>query len=155
MRILLRRTRWLLLTIALLFGFATSGERLPGAVGDIGITWDGLKLGVDHVLRLVLLLASLALLHRRLGNHGVMTGLHWLLTPLSGWRDLRQRLVVRLMLVLDYVEAPSSGNWRAWLEAADAPGTESLRLVMAPLFVRDRLLMLLAVVVPAVVLFGR
>lgn len=126
---LLRRTRWLILSIVLLFLFAVPGERLPGWPGDIGITYDGLALAAEHCLRLVLLLASLALLHERLGNIGMMSGLYWLLAPLAGWRTLRERIVVRLMLVLDYVERPPTAGWRGWLGAEDV-GPESMDLAV-------------------------
>jgi hypothetical protein len=130
-RILLRRTRWLLLSIAILFGFAIPGERLPGAFGDLGMTFDGLHMAAEHVLRLVLLLASLALLHQHLGNGGFMAGLHWLLAPLSHWRATRERIIVRLMLVLDYVENDPTAGWRSWL-VADASGPERLDLATRP-----------------------
>jgi energy-coupling factor transport system permease protein len=119
--------RWLLLSIIVMFAFATPGERLPAPLGDVGLTYDGLRLAAEHFLRLVLLLATLALLHDRLGSEGMITGLHWLLAPLAGSRRLRERMVVRLMLVLDYVERQPRGGWRTWL-AGDVAGPESLAL---------------------------
>lgn len=127
-RMLIRRARWLLLSIAVLFALATPGERLPGVIGEVGITYDGLVMAAEHVLRLTLLLASLAVLHERLGNDGLIAGLHWLLGPLAGWRELREKIVVRLMLVLDYVETEPSGGWRGWL-TGDTSGPERLALV--------------------------
>ena len=127
-RMLIRRTRWLLLSIAVLFVLASPGERLPGAIGEVGITYDGLQLAAEHVLRLLLLLASLALLHEHLGNEGLIAGLHWLLTPLAGWRGARERVIVRLMLVLDYVETEPRGGWRAWL-SGDTAGPDRLVLI--------------------------
>jgi hypothetical protein len=115
---LLRRARWLLLSIAIMFALASPGQHLPGILGDFGVTYDGLELAAEHSLRLILLLVTLALVHEVLGTNGLMAGLHWLLAPLSGWRSMRERMVVRLMLVLDYVEATPVGNWRTWL----APG---------------------------------
>lgn len=118
---LLRRARWLLLSLALLFAFATPGLALPGLLGATGMTQDGLLLGGEHVLRLVLLLATLSLLHERLGTAGFVAGLYWLLGPLRRWGGLRERIVVRLMLVVEYVEhGNASGGWRAWLEEGDA-----------------------------------
>jgi energy-coupling factor transporter transmembrane protein EcfT len=127
-RTLVRRARWLLLSIAVLFALASPGQRLPGAAGQLGITYDGLDLAAEHVIRLVLLLATLAILHQRLGNEGLIAGLHWLLKPLAGWREARERIVVRLMLVLDYVETEPKGGWRTWL-SADIPGPDRLLLV--------------------------
>ena len=125
--LLFRRTRWLLLSIALMFSLATPGQRLPGALGDMGVTLDGLSLALEHILRLLLLLASLAIVHERLGTIGMMAGLHWLLAPLAHWRTLRERIVVRLMLVLDHVENAPATSWREWLDR-DLPGPDRMAL---------------------------
>jgi energy-coupling factor transport system permease protein len=133
---LLRRTRWLFLSIVLLFALATPGQRLPGVVGDLGITLDGLLLAAEHGLRLLLLLASLAALHERLGTPGMMAGLHWLLAPIAKWRTLRERIVVRLMLVLDSVENAPAATWREWLNR-DLEGQDRLALAVGSLRCSD------------------
>jgi hypothetical protein len=133
---LFRRTRWLLLSILLLFVLATPGERLPEPLGDLGISYDGLAAAGEHLSRLVLLLASLAVLHEHLGSLRLLAGLHALLAPLAEWRRLRERIVVRLLLVLEYAESPAAGGWRAWL-ADDAPGPASLSLDAEPLGMAD------------------
>lgn len=112
---LLRRTRWLFLSIVLLFALATPGQRLPGLAGDMGLTVDGVTLAAEHALLLLALLASLAVVHERLGTLGMMAGLYWLLAPIARWRALRERIVVRLLLVLDHVENAPSATWRQWL----------------------------------------
>lgn len=131
--VLIRRARWLLLSIAMLFALATPGERLPGGAGDLGVTYDGLILGAEHVLRLLLLLTTLALLHQHLGTGGILAGLYWLLTPLARLYGLRERIVVRLMLVLEYVETPGQRDWRSWLSAVELParGPQHLDLAVA------------------------
>ncbi|MDP1525135.1 MAG: hypothetical protein Q8M20_04955 [Rhodocyclaceae bacterium] len=143
-RQLLWRTRWLLLSLLLLFLFATPGEYLPGLVGQLGITREGLAQGGEQIGRLLILLLSLALLHEHLGNQGLMTGLYWLLQPFS-WRDVT---VVRLMLVLEYVEQKSSVSaWRNWFaDEANLPDVvdgATCRLVQQPIAWQDRLLILL------------
>lgn len=135
---LLKRARWLLLAIAVLFVAATPGERLPGALGAAGVSVEGLQLAGEHLLRLALLLSTLASLLRLLGRDGLLGGLHCLLAPLG---ILRERIVVRLMLTLDYVEDErKAARWRDWL--ADVPETagSSLHLAVAPLRAMDRLL---------------
>lgn len=127
--VLLRRARWLLLSLALLFAFATPGLAAPGVWGRIGLTVDGLALAAEHVLRLLLLLVTLALVHERLGTAGLVTGLHWLLGPARRWRGLRERIVVRLMLVVDFVEEGNTGGWRDWLGEADS-GPRSLAMTV-------------------------
>lgn len=142
---LLVRARWLLLAVGVLFIFATPGERLPAPFGSIGLTVDGLVAAGEHVLRLILLLATLAWLWQALGSDGLLSGLHCLLRPLGSLRD---RIVVRLVLALEYVERePPPGGWRAWLAddlAVDAAGRDgqSVRLAVAPLLAADRLALL-------------
>lgn len=145
---LLRRARWLLLTIGLLFVFATPGERLPAPFGAVGLTVDGLVVAAEHLLRLVVLLATLAWLWRALGYEGLLSGLHSLLHPLGSMRD---RIVVRLVLALDYVEREApAGDWRAWLGAGlddddgDAP-SDIVRLAVRPLHLADRAALLACV----------
>jgi hypothetical protein len=134
--LLLRRTRWLLFSIALLFSFATPGQRLAGAMGEMGLTVEGLSLALEHILRLLLLLASLAIVHERLGTIGMMAGLHWLLAPLAHWRTLRERIVVRLMLVLDHVENAPATSWREWLDR-DLAGPDRMTLYAGTLSLAD------------------
>ena len=140
---LLRRARWLFVSIALLFAFATPGLAVPGPLGQIGMTQDGLVLAAEHLARLLLLLATLSLLHERLGTAGFVTGLHWLLGPLYNWHDLRERIVVRLMLVVEFVERGSGGGgWREWLGEADT-GPRGLTLAIRPPHWPDWLAMVL------------
>jgi hypothetical protein len=134
--VLLRRTRWLFLSIVLLFVLATPGQRLPGAIGELGVTHDGVLLAAEHALRLLLLLTSLAVVHERLGTAGMMVGLHWLLAPIARWRMLRERVVVRLMLVLDHVENAPAATWREWLDR-DLEGPDRLALAVGSLRFAD------------------
>lgn len=118
---LLRRSRWLLLSILILFAWATPGLALPGLAGQLGLTDTGIELAATHSLRLVLLLMLLALLLERLGVTALVAGLHGLLAPL-GQHPRRSQLALRLMLVLEYVEQGRQlqqqaelPGWRYWL----------------------------------------
>lgn len=150
-RSLLRRSRWLLLSLAVLFLFFTPGEYLPGMAGDIGITREGMANAGTHLGRLIALLASLALLHEKVGTQGLVAGLYGLL----GRSGVGERTVVRLMLVLDQVERQEKTDWRAWLSASSMPaGTEVLHLHLPPMRAVDRWLvgsMLLAILVVGLV----
>ena len=133
---LVRRARWLLLTLAVLFVLATPGERLPGLAGGAGLTFDGLGMAAEHVLRLLLLLTTLAWLLHALRHEGLLAGLHCLLYPLGRLRD---RIVVRLLLALETIEnEPLARDWRAWLHAGDDTGLTHVRLAVAELRATDR-----------------
>lgn len=108
---LLRRSRWLLISLAVLYFFMTPGEFAPGVVGAIGITYEGLQHGGMQIALLLAMLSSLALLHRVIGTTGLLAGSHWLLSPFP-WREAT---VVRLMLVLEYLEQERPAHWREWL----------------------------------------
>lgn len=108
---LLQRSRWLLISLAVLYFFATPGAYLPGIFGDIGLTYEGLLQGGEQIGRLLAMLTSLALLHQTIGTQGLLTGLYCLLKPFP-WREVT---VVRLMLVLEHVEQKRHIQWREWL----------------------------------------
>lgn len=152
-RALLRRSRWLLLSLVILYSFATPGEYLPGLGGTLGLTQEGIREGAEQVGRLLAMLASLALLHQRLGTPGLLTALYWLSRPLVG----RDKTVVRLMLVLETVERQREISWREWLAPAD-PETSGLpvrlTLSMPPFHAADGGLSLLVAIVLIVLLAG-
>lgn len=118
---LLRRSRWLLLSIGVLFLFFSPGEYLPGLAGRMGLTYEGVTHAGEQIGRLLAILLSLALLHEGIGTPGLLAGLYKLLGPFS-WRETT---VVRLMLVLEFVEDKRVTGWREWLsEGAHADSAE-------------------------------
>lgn len=125
---LLRRARWLLLSIALVFVFATPGELMFAALGSASPTFEGVWLAMSHVAKLVSLLALLALLLEFTPHDTMIAGLHGLFGPLAAVGFPRDRLALRLMLVLRYAEEfrlPGRNTWHNWLAAMehDAPST--------------------------------
>ncbi len=137
-RSLFWRSRWLLFSLAILFLFVTPGEYLPGAWGEIGLTYEGLRQCGEYLGRLLAMLATLALLHQTLGTPGLLAGFFWLLGPLPG----RKSTVVRLMLVLEFVEQKHQPSWREWLapERTDTVTLDSYRLAMPAFHLRDKIL---------------
>lgn len=133
--LLLKRTRWLIVSIALLFALATPGVFLLPSLGSLGPTVEGMRLGFEHLMRLVFVLSSLAVLLQITRVDGLVAGLHGLIRPLS-WLGLdRGRVAVRLMLVLNYVEqSPPGRHWREWLLGNVTEGEPvRLRLQASPL----------------------
>lgn len=137
--LLLKRTRWLIISLVLLFALATPGVYLVPSLGSLGPTEEGVRLGIEHLMRLLFVLASLAVLLQVTGVEGLVAGLHGLILPLS-WLGLdRGRVAVRLMLVMHYVEqSPPGKRWREWLQGNVAEGDPvRLRLQASPLRVAD------------------
>lgn len=120
----LRRARWLLLTLWLVFAMGVPGE--PFADIAWAPTYEGIAEANRHVLRLGLMLGFLAALFACLGRQGLVAGL-WGLMPAS---EACERLVVRLALVLENAYRPEmQGAWKKMLHGAASPlGGERLEL---------------------------
>ena len=113
--VLLRRMRWLFLTVWLILAYGTAGE----AVLDLAWlpTHEGIAEGTLHVARLALMLGCLAWLFTALGKNGLQVALVSLLRPLSRHGIATDRLVVRLSLVMENLrEELPKGTWRRMLE---------------------------------------
>lgn len=115
LHVLLMRCRWILLTVFLLFVFLTPGEYLPGLPGESGVTYEGLRTGTEQAGRLLITLASLALLHECLGSRGLLVGCYCVLWS-GAWREMT---VVRLILILEAIEQRQVVSWREWLNASE------------------------------------
>lgn len=113
--VLLRRLRWLLLSVWLILAYGTVGDALLGQAWLP--THEGAAEATLHVARLALMLGCLAWLFALLGQRGLLVALVSLLGPLSRRGVATDRLVVRLSLVMEnlQVEMPK-GAWRRMLD---------------------------------------
>jgi energy-coupling factor transport system permease protein len=100
--LLVRRSRWLLLTMLVMFGWMTTGTPLPAIPGA---TLEGLLLAAENVARLVLALSVVAMMLKALPASELVAGLRSLLAPLGVLKVSRDRIAVRLALTLGEVEA--------------------------------------------------
>jgi len=116
---LLRRTRWLLVVLLLTYAYVLPGEPLWPDLGWASPSVDGAQQGALRVVRLVLMLAGLALLLATTARPRLIYGLYVLAKPLTWLGFDRRAFAVRLGLTLDYVEhAPKPVRW---LDALRAP----------------------------------
>jgi len=152
-RKLLRRSRWLLLAIAILFAWSTPGVLLVPDAGNWSPTTDGVLLGLAHAARLVALVAALAVLLETTPREDLVGAIYALAAPLAALGMNRARLAVRLTLVFQYAEATPASDWRAWLgrPAPEAKLQDRLLLQRRPLRGADRLALALLAVGVAVV----
>jgi energy-coupling factor transporter transmembrane protein EcfT len=129
-RKLLRRSRWLLLAIAVLFAWSTPGVLMYPQIGAWSPTVDGAVLGSVHAARLVTLVAALALLLEATPKEELVGAIYGLMAPLAALGVRRTRMAVRLMLVIQYAEAMPASGWQAWLgrEGVKAPQQDRLLL---------------------------
>ena len=128
---LLRRVRFLILAILVLFAGFTPGEALLPALPELSPSREGLVLAAEHVGRLVAVVLCVALLLEGLPVSRLVGGLHALLRPLGRLGLPRERLAVRLMLVLRYVDSAPAAAWRDWLEDDGINGNSTERIVFA------------------------
>lgn len=104
---MLKRLRWLILTILLVYAFNTPGEyvNLGGdRLWPIAPTYEGVQTGVSQVLRLSVVVMALVLLLARTDRDALIGGLYTLFKPLSCFGLDPERFAVRLWLTLHYVE---------------------------------------------------
>ncbi len=129
---LLRRSRWLLLTLWLILSYGTPGDAW------LGLAWAPTEAGLDdaswHVVRLALMLGVLSWLLAYLSREQLMCGLWFLLSPLMRFGVDVRAAVVRVFLVLLHVEAaPPAGTWRHLLDESAMPaGGESVVSLALP-----------------------
>lgn len=145
---LLRRTRWVMLSLLLIYGYATPGEPLWVQMGALTPTQQGLIEGLLQLCRLVFALAGLCILLGLLSRQQLVAGLYSLSYPLRYLGVSRERAAVRLALTLHYAEAgmvEADSAWRRSIERMRSPvevTCRTLELPTVPLTLRDGLLLL-------------
>jgi energy-coupling factor transport system permease protein len=111
---LLRRTRWIMLSLLLIYAYSTPGQPLLDALGMFSPSREGLSDGVLQLTRLLAALAGLAILLDRLHRQQLIAGLHTLFAPLQLIGVSRERVAVRLALTLHYAEVAMLRETHTW-----------------------------------------
>lgn len=111
---LLRRTSWIMLSLLLIYAYATPGQPLLDALGMFSPSREGLSDGVLQLLRLLSALAGLAILLDRLHRQQLIAGLYILFAPLRLIGVSRERAAVRLALTLHYAEVAMLRETHTW-----------------------------------------
>ena len=133
---LLRRTRWIMFSLLLIYAYSTPGQPLFGSFGPFSPTREGLGDGALQLARLLAALAALAILLDRLHRQPLIAGLYALFAPLR-WIGLsRERVAVRLALTLHYAEVVMlrGTGWQETLRSLFEPHGESTRQMELPLY---------------------
>ncbi len=151
LRQLLRRTRWFMISLWLIYAYSIPGQALFDSI--FSPTREGLMSGGLQSMRLLVALAGLAMLLDRLHRQHLMAGLYSLLLPLQCLGLSRERLAVRLALTLHYAEVgmlrPSS--WKDSLRSLTSEDKElktenkTMELSVCRFALQDALLLLGAV----------
>lgn len=133
---LLRRTRWIMFSLLLIYAYTTPGQLLLGSLGAFSPTREGLTDGTLQLARLLAALAALAILLDRLHRQHLIAGLYILFIPLQ-WIGLsRERAAVRLALTLHYAEVVMlrGAGWQETLRGLFEPHGEPVRQMELPLY---------------------
>jgi len=129
---LIWRARWLLATLLLVFSWAVAGTPLWD--GPASPTREGLQEALGHLARLLLVLVAVAAFLETMPLADLLAATHAWLRPLRHFGIEADRGVVRLMLVLRYVETlPRPRDWRRLLDTPAESVSERLVLIDHPL----------------------
>ncbi len=149
---LLRRTRWIMLTLLLVYAYATPGSAMWSALGQFSPTHEGITDGLLQLSRLLGALAALAILLQLLSREQLIGGLYALAYPLKFFGWSRERVAARLALTLHYAEhavQQTGGSWRsrvsemlAATSASQEAIQEDVEIRVAPFTARDGILTL-------------
>ena len=101
---LLRSTRWIILSLLVIYAYSTPGRALSDSLGMYGPSVDGLADGLQQLTRLLAALAGLSILLSNLHRQQLIAGLYILLSPIQLLGLSPERLAVRIALTLHYAE---------------------------------------------------
>ena len=145
--LLLRRTRWILFSVFIIYMYSSTGEALWPQLGVFSPVVEGITDGMLQLLRLATILAGLSILLSLLSQSKLIAGIYTLSRPLLFLGLPRERLAVRLALTLRYAESvmqDTASNWRGSFEHLLAPLPSVpgfIELHVAPFSLRDWLLL--------------
>ena len=142
MWLLLRRSRFLLLALLILFAFFTPGERVFEQFLWLPLTGEGLQLAAVQLGRVLSVIALVALLMETIATADLVQALATLAAPIRLAGGEPERFAVRLSLVLWMVAEARPPRWQELLQAP-SPGEriETIEISHHPFTAQDRLLL--------------
>ncbi|MDZ7655459.1 MAG: hypothetical protein U0997_05905 [Sulfurimicrobium sp.] len=148
--LMVRRARWLLLSLLVIYAFATPGDALIPQLGSYAPSIQGVRGGAMQAWRLVLLLLALGWLLRSCPRNSLLSGLYILMKPFAGVGIDADRIAVRLWLTLQYAEQQPRRNAHGWwnelrLTLDPAPDAATEIILEMPAFTwRDAVILVFA-----------
>lgn len=111
---MLKRSRWLLLALFVLYGFASPGQALVPQFSSISPTIEGLSQGCLQAWRLATVLVTLSLLQHYCSRDQILAGLYTLMRPFRAIWLNAERLAARISLTLAYAQSQTEASNRGW-----------------------------------------
>jgi energy-coupling factor transport system permease protein len=129
---MLRRTRWILISLFLIYSYASTGNPIWPNLGAFSPVDSGVTNGLLQITRLIMILAGLSILLASLKQVELISGMYTLLYPLRFFGISRERVAVRLALTLQYAEnamLKKDTKWQAMIEQSLKPDEASEGIV--------------------------
>lgn len=102
--VMMRRMRWLFLSIFLIYAYTTPGQYMLGVPLEVAPTYEGLHAGILQIGRIALVIAGVAVLIATSTRELLMVGIYSIIKPLSFIGISPERFTARLYLTLQYIE---------------------------------------------------
>ena len=146
---LLRRSRWILISLLAIYLFATPGQSMWEMPYLPSPTFEGLQEGLMQLGRLISVIAGLSILLTLLSREQLIAGIYGLLYPLHYLGISRERIAIRLALTLHYAEdamRDTANDWQSAITTAlqdNKMQSAHIELHLQPTIRLDRLLWML------------
>ncbi len=98
---LINRSRWLFLSLGVLYAWTWNGAWVWPGLGAFSPTWEGMEMGGERITRLALVLAALALVLQKLSRDDLVYGLYLLAWPFAKMGFDRRAFAVRVALAME------------------------------------------------------
>lgn len=112
---LVRRVRFIVLAIVILFAGFTPGEAVFVDWPRLSPSREGVLLAWEHAARVLVVVLLVAVLLERLPPGRLIGAIHALMRPFSAIGFPADRVAVRTLLVLRLVEAEKPPRWDQWI----------------------------------------
>jgi energy-coupling factor transporter transmembrane protein EcfT len=106
----IKRFKWFILVMIVIFSFNTPGEHIREWPFSISPSYEGLSAGLTQTLRIVAMLAALALIMAINSRQDFISGFYFIFSPLKYLGLEVERFAARLWLTLHYVELQRDNN---------------------------------------------
>lgn len=112
---LVRRVRFIVMAIVILFAGFTPGEALFVDWPRLSPSREGVWLAYEHAARVLVVVLLVSLLLERMPPHRLIGAIHALMRPFALIGFPADRVAVRTLLVLRFVEAEKPPKWQEWI----------------------------------------
>lgn len=136
---LVRRVRFIVIAIVVLFAGFTPGEALLVDWSRISPSREGALLAYEHAARVLAVVLLVSLLLERLPPQRLIGAIHALMRPFGAIGFPADRVAVRTLLVLRFVEAEKPPKWHEWISDDGNDLHQMISVDREPFRLQDRL----------------